>query len=359
MPYANQHQPPQYKTMALLGLSIVLISMLHYLTNLDYHNLHSLFQRLYYIPIIFAALTFGLRGGVAAALACTLAYIPHIFFQWGMMGMHFADQVSDMLMFNVVGAITGVLSDKEKRMKNMYRDAYTRLQDSFDKAQTASKMAAIGQLASAVAHEIRNPLNGIKGAQDILLEKIKPGDPEYRFVEIVKKETERLEGIVTEFLDFARPRPPRRIESNLHNLMRAVADLSAQHAAALGVSLTVAHAPEDVFARVDPDQMRQVLLNLVLNAIDACGAHGVVTMNARRLQADVDITVSDTGAGLDPSEFERIFEPFHTTKSKGTGLGLAVCKSIVLAHGGTMSVESAPAQGATFTVRLPAQVIPE
>jgi signal transduction histidine kinase len=341
------------RTAALLGVCIVLISLLHYLTSLEYHMLHSFFQRLYYIPIIFAALMLGLRGGAATALACTAAYAPHVIFQWGTMGMHFADQLSDMLMFNVVGAITGLLSDKERRMKDMYRDAYTRLQESFDKAQEASRMAAMGQLASAVAHEIRNPLNGIKGAQDILFETISPDREEYRFVDILKKETGRLEDIVTEFLDFARPRAPRRIQANVLHALRAVADLSTQHAAARGVSLVVDESCADLCTLMDPDQIRQALLNLVLNAIDACEPGGTVTLAARPEPGGAAIEVRDNGAGIAPAEQDRIFEPFHTTKSRGTGLGLAVCKSIARAHGGTISVQSAPGQGAAFIIYLP------
>lgn len=235
----------------------------------------------------------------------------------------------------------------------MYRDAYTRLQESFDKAQEASKMAAMGQLASAVAHEIRNPLNGIKGAQDILFETISPVRKEYRFVEVVKKETARLEDIVTEFLDFARPRAPRRIQANVLHALRAVADLSEQHATIRGVSLTVDESCADLCALMDPDQIRQALLNLLLNAIDACEPGGAVTLAARPEPGGAVIVVRDNGAGIAPEEQDRIFEPFHTTKSRGTGLGLAVCRSIARAHGGTISVQSAPGQGAAFILFLP------
>ena len=275
-----------------------------------------------------------------------------MYFQWGM-GMHFGDQISDMGMFLVVGSVTGVLSDKEKRMKLLYRDAYEKLQETFDKARQAERLAALGQLAAAVAHEIRNPLNGIRGAQDILLEKIKPEDPEYKFAEIVRRETRRIEDIVNEFLDFARPREPNRMKVNIGNVITSVLDLCARQAADRGVLLKSELPENDIFITADADQIKQVLLNLVLNSIDACESGGAVRVTAEQKDDNVWLSIIDTGSGMNEEDRARLFEPFFTTKPSGTGLGLAVSRRIVEKHGGHIKVKTKSGEGTEFTVVLP------
>lgn len=335
--------------------AIAMISLLHYLTNLEYQALHAVFQKLYYIPIIYTAFMFGSRGSIPVALAVSLLYLPHIFFQWGgPHSHHFADQISDLVMFNVTGLVTGILSDKEKMLRKLHREAYIKLQESFGKAEQTARMAAIGQISAAVAHEIRNPLNGIQGAQDILLEKFKPEDPEYRFVEIVKKEMSRLNGIITDFLEFARPRKPSIIITNLNNVAKAVSDLCRPQADAKNVGVKFVESEPELMAGVDVDQMRQVLLNLALNGIDACPPDGgEVNLSVARGDGEVIFTVSDTGNGLDEEVAKNLFEPFFTTKTAGTGLGLSVSNRIVENHGGKITFAGKPGGGTIFSVHLP------
>jgi signal transduction histidine kinase len=335
-----------------IGAVVVVISLLHYFTNLQWHILHTIFQRLYYIPIVFAAVVFGFRGGLITALVSVIVYVPHVYFQWGM-GQHFGDQISDMGMFLVVGAATGALSDREKLMKSMYREAYEKLQASFEKSQHAARLAALGQMAAAVAHEIRNPLNGIRGAQDIILEKIGPDDPERKFADIVRRETRRIEDIVNEFLDFARPREPNRMNVNIGNVAASVMELCGSQAAGRGVSLNGDIPEGGIFATADADQLRQVLLNLTLNGIDACEPGGEVRIAVKQQHENVLISVIDTGSGMSGEDRARLFEPFFTTKPSGTGLGLAVSLRIVENHGGRIDVKTSPGTGSEFTVILP------
>lgn len=341
-------------TKAGILASIVLVSLLHYLTKIEYQFLHAIFQKLYYICIIYTAFMYGARGSAPVAMACSLLFIPHIIFQWGgPHNHHFADQVSDIFMFNIIGIVTGVLSDKEKMLRRMYMDAYEKLQDSFDKAGKTARMAAIGQISAAVAHEIRNPLNGIKGAQDILLERFSKDDPEYRFVEIVRREMDRLNGIITDFLEFARPREPEIITTNAANVARSVTDLCRPQAAARQATVVFVEENTGLTARMDADQIRQALLNLTLNAIESCGAGGAVTLSVAEERGHVVFRVRDTGIGIGAEAAEKLFEPFFTTKNSGTGLGLSVSSRIVEKHGGEIDYASEPGKGTVFEIRLP------
>lgn len=336
---------------AVIGGAVLAFSLLHYFTNLHYHFLHAVYQRLYYIPIIYAAFVYGSRGGIITAAAATAAYLPHIFMQWGM-GHHFGDQISDVVMFNVMGTLTGLMSDRRRRLEAQQRDAYERLEDSFEKAKESARLAAVGQLSAAVAHEIRNPLNGIRGALDIVLERFTPEDKEYRFAEIARRETRRLEEIVTEFLDFARPKEPQIMRANLANIIDAVADICRSHAEARGVSLSVGTPEGALFADVDADQMRQVMLNLALNGIEACAEGGRVEIGAKQRNGGAVMYVRDTGSGMSEEEIKGIFEPFFTTKPSGTGLGLAVSRRIVEKHAGEIRVSSKAGMGSEFEVFL-------
>ncbi len=348
-----KHDKSHIPVAAILG-AIVSISLLHYLTDLHQHLMHAAYQRLYYVPIIYAAYKFGVKGGLAASAASTSFYLPHIFLQWGM-GNHFGDQICDIVMFNIIGCVTGLFSQKEKEMSRKYKEAYEMLQSSFEKAKNADRLAAIGSLAAAVAHEIRNPINGIKGAQEIVFEKFTPEDKEFKFVGIVRKEMSRLEDIVSEILSFARPREPNMRRTDIGAVVSSVADMCCNHAAAKGVRLRVEPSAGDIHANADADMIKQALLNLALNGIDACGPGGEVSISVEKEAGQAVIRVRDNGSGVCEANLEKIFEPFFSTKTAGTGLGLAVSRGIIEKHGGNISVKSKEGEGSVFEARLDAE----
>jgi signal transduction histidine kinase len=348
-----KHDKSHISVAAILG-AIVSISLLHYLTDLHQHVLHAAYQRLYYVPIIFAAYKFGVKGGLAASIASTAFYLPHIFLQWGM-GHHFGDQLCDIAMFNVIGCVTGLFAQKEKEMSRKYKEAYEMLQSSFEKAKNADRLAAIGSLAAAVAHEIRNPINGIKGAQEIVFEKFSPEDKEFKFIGIVRKEMARLEDIVSEILSFARPREPNMRKTDIGAVAASVADMCCNHAAARGVELSGESRPGAIHADADADMIKQALLNLALNGIDACGPGGEVSISVDKEGRQAVIRVRDNGSGVCEANLDKIFEPFFSTKTAGTGLGLAVSRKIIEKHGGEISVKSKEGEGSVFEVRLDAE----
>jgi len=220
----------------------------------------------------------------------------------------------------------------------------------------ASKMGAVGELAAAVAHEVNNPLTGILGFAELLLSEISADDPRYDEVTVIRDEAVRARTIVKALLEFARPRPPQRISASVNDLARSTMELIRFRARDLDVKIEEAYA-DIPSLELDPDAVKQVLLNLFNNALDAMPGGGKLRLATEQIGNGVRVSVTDSGVGMDEETRSRIFNPFFSTRTAGgdgTGLGLSVSRQIVESHGGTIEVESAPGHGATFTVWLPA-----
>lgn len=357
---------------ALLALSIIGISLLHYLTPLHLPMLHDIFQRLYYIPVICAAFWFGLRGGILTSIVVSVAYAPHVLFQWGAHPNMEMEKYLEIVLYNVVGGITGFLSQKEGERRAQLQLTAQGLEESYNKLHTqadliigieeqlrkAERLSALGELSAVLAHEIRNPLGSIRGTAEILRDDFSPGERKYEFLEILIKETDRLNRVVEDFLTLARP---LQVETETCDLMAELKDtmtLVSGEAAKRGVRLDIVPSPLPL-VRGDREKFRQVFLNLILNGVQATGPGGSVTITVVHYNAvegnpaGVELSFADTGVGIDPTKIPLIFEPFYTTKTGGTGLGLAITQKIIESHGGSINVESSEGKGTTIRVRLP------
>lgn len=341
--------------------------MLHYLTPLHLHYLHDIFQRFYYLPIIFSALWFGFRGGLGCALAVSVIYAPHILFQWGegfTLGM---EKYLEIVMYNVVGAVTGLLAQREREQSLELQRTAEGLDKSYRKLQTQSeqiiaieeqlrrseKLSTLGEMAAVLAHEIRNPLGSIRGTAEILRDDYRPGDPKYEFIEIQIKETERLNHVVEDFLRMARPQTPERKRCSLRDELETIVTLSFNEARQRGIRLFLEPSKDELPILGDGDKLRQAFLNIVINAVQATPKGGEVNISGERTNDSCTIRFHDTGPGIPPDIQKRIFEPFFTTKPDGTGLGLAVTKKIIEAHGGSLTISSKDGNGTTVAVTLP------
>ena len=359
--------------MALLSLSIIGISLLHYLTPIHLPILHDIFQRLYYIPIIIAAFWFGMRGGLLTSIIVSIMYAPHVLFQWGVHPAMEMEKYLEIVLYNVVGGITGYLSQREEERRLQLQRTALGLEESYRKLQSqtdliigieeqlrrAERLSALGELSAVLAHEIRNPLGSIRGTAEILRDDFPAGDRKYEFLEILIKETDRLNRVVEDFLGLARPLLVERETCDLVAELRDIVSLVSDEADMRGVRLECAGGALTP-VRGDREKLRQVFLNLILNGVQATGRGGSVTITATQLTGrggspdGVELIFADTGEGIDQALMSRIFEPFFTTKSGGTGLGLSITQKIIESHGGSIEVESAPGKGTRFRVRLPA-----
>ncbi|MBI2159056.1 MAG: hypothetical protein HYU25_01475 [Candidatus Rokubacteria bacterium] len=216
------------------------------------------------------------------------------------------------------------------------------------------RLAALGDVAAAFAHEVRNPLNAVSmGLQRLRAEfKPEPGEAYARFVNLMQGEVRRLNAIVEQFIALARPLPLKPAPVDLRELLRELAALVEPEArqARVAVHLAVGALPP---VNADRDHVKQVLLNLMLNAVQAMTSGGTLSLGAAAARDAVTITVADTGPGIAPDVLPRVFDPYFTTKPGGLGLGLPIARRIVEAHGGALTVESAPGRGSRFSVTLP------
>jgi len=226
------------------------------------------------------------------------------------------------------------------------------------RAQVAEKLAAVGTMTAGLSHEIRNPLNAA-GLQLAVLErrviKLPPADQPALLepLRLVRDEIGRLEHLLEDFLQFARPRELNLARVDPATAVESVVGFLAGDAEQRRITLEHAVSPGIAEAAADPERLRQVLMNLAINALDATPGGGKVHIEARSDGREVLFVVDDSGPGIAPDARDRLFEPFFTTKPSGSGLGLAIVHAIVSQHGGTILVDSSPLGGARFAVRLP------
>jgi two-component system, NtrC family, sensor histidine kinase HydH len=347
---------------AILGLggAILVISTLHFLTPVENLIFHQVYQRLYYIPIIFAALWYGSRGGLAAAALASLSYIPHIALHWQHQNYDYAlNQYAEITLFFVIGSVTGWLGDQKRREHERAESIHVELQNAYaDLRKTvgqllqAERLSSLAEIASGVVHEVRNPLGAIRGAVEILEDEIAEDSPRREFVHIAKIEIERIDKLVGEFVRFARPPKLAKTGASINDLVKSVIILLEKQAVEQGIKLECEFSNALPNVEIDVEQIKQVLLNLALNAFDAVGEGGKVIFRTLHDDAHGIVEVEDTGGGIAPDALERIFDPFFTTKDKGSGLGLSIAHKIVTLHEGKLVVKNTE-RGALFRLAFP------
>jgi signal transduction histidine kinase len=344
----------------LLVAATLAVSVCHYLTPPSFFLWHVVYQRLYYLPILFGAFWYGLSGGVALALVTGVLYLPHIVLHWGHEPLYRSNQLAEILMFFVIGTIAGVLSDRIRREREQHRrtaeelaQAYRQLQATFERLRLVDRLSALGALSAGMAHEIKNPLGSIMGSIEILESAVPEGDDRHEFVRILRKEIQRLSSIVSSHLDLVRPEKPEREPHDVGEIARSVVELMRKQATNRGVELSSSVADGLPTLMVDGQQIRQAILNLVINGVQALPRGGRVRVVVDGRDGRVRIAVEDDGPGLDVDSTKRVFEPFFTTKEGGTGLGLSIAFQIADQHGGDLRAENLSQGGARFCLELP------
>ena len=270
-------------------------------------------------------------------------------------GEVFPANLSAALIYDEAGqemASVGIFTDLRERVR-LQRE----LEETHLKLLQSEKMASLGKLAAGVAHEINNPLGGILIYANILLEETSPEDRRWQDLKEIVDQTLRCKDIVQELLDFSRQTRHRWVLTDLNQSIRQTISLLGKQALFHNIQLAEELDPDLAPLIADPGQVHQVLMNLIINAVDAMNASGTLTLRTYPLPdvGKIGLEISDTGCGIPAENLSRIFDPFFTTKEvgKGTGLGLSTVYGIVQEHRGAIEVTSRVGQGTTFIIRLP------
>lgn len=351
---------------AVIAGAVLALGALHYTASHhgDAADAHHLYRRLFYLPILAAAWSWGVRGGLGVSLSVVAVYVPHAF---GLFGTHAdpassVDKVAEIVVYVAIGGMVGWFVDRERGTSKRLRALLGQRDAALDDLQTAQEtlvqaehQAAMGFLTAGLAHEIRNPLGAIRGAAEILGDATTEPVPA-RAAAILVAETERLDGVLTRFLRFARSENGPLEVANLSAIVDEVAELVEAEAAQRGVRITHVRCSATPSAELDSGAIRQVLLNLVVNAMQVQPGGGEIRLlsglDTSGASPPLFVRVEDAGPGIPEAERAAVFHPYFSTRPGGTGLGLAISRRVLTEHGGTVRVGDGALGGASFEIRL-------
>lgn len=332
---------------AALGIvvTVIAISVLHYLTSLHSIVLHEVFKRLYYVPIVVSAVTAGTRGGLATSAFSTLLYVPHVTLQWHAWPALESEQYGEVLMFNVVALVTGGLADRLRSQRKRYQDAAAELRNAYatleartEERQRVDRLVTVGRIASGIAHEIRTPLASLLGSLEILGSEFPSAHPKTEFVEIAKQEISRLQAVVTEFLEFAQPAAPMAQAIDLRLVVQTATRLARPAAASRDLEIDARLPEAPLVVHVDVQQVQRALLNIMLVSAPVL-RDGRIVLTIQE-QGDIGrITIELDGVTTMPAAGD-IFEPFRAS-GPGRGLGLAMAARLIENQRGTVEADVA------------------
>ena len=258
------------------------------------------------------------------------------------------DQLGDEGLSKTIEVTT---NDEIGELSNAFNEMVVKLGHAVDEQERLGRLAATGELAATLAHEIKNPLNAIGGAATYIRKNFH-GSLIDEFIGVISDEASRINRLTGNLLDFAKPLQWEPEQTDINKLIQDMVSLLREEAKEQTVTLHVHLADDIPMVNCDRNRIKQVLINLLINSFDAVDNNGEVTISSSLSQGGVLIAVADNGRGIDPANLKEVFNPFFTTKTRGTGLGLAISKKIAKEHLGDLVVESLPGQGCTFTLIL-------
>jgi signal transduction histidine kinase len=351
----------KYLKIGVVAILVLIITVLHFKTSTEHQYLHQVYQRSYYIPIVLAGYWFEILGGLATACGLAVLFVAHIWHDWSHHPDYTFQQYAEIPMYLVIAVLVGYLSRLQRRSReslekarSQLAEAYRKLNDAFDQLRHADRLALLGQMSAGIAHEIRNPLASIQGAVDILGRGMPPEDPKSEFAQIARKEVARLERLTSEILQFSKPAPPQKLKADPREIIDDACRLIADQAQRQGIEIIRHFDGANTTILVDPEQIKQVLINILVNAIQAQKVGGRITISGESTAGEWITSIEDAGPGISSEQLDRIFDPFFTTKREGTGLGLSISYQLVTNNGGRIRATSKPGSGARFEVSFPA-----
>ncbi|MCK4767243.1 MAG: HAMP domain-containing histidine kinase [Desulfobacula sp.] len=357
----------------LLLVFVVVIGVLHTLTPGHMIFYHDTYRRLCYFPIAIGAILYGLRGGICLAVLSCMAFVPHLYMFWARGPEAYYSELSEILFYLAAGVVIGLISSRENKLKEKYKNlseklagSYKRLHDQASQLVEAEKqlgesqkLSLLGHVSASLAHEIKNPLASIKGAAEILADEVPENHPKHEFIEIMRSEISRLNHSVEDVLkycrgqqqhDKVRKEPVGKIINQVVLLLEAGLEEKS-------IRVSIQTEPEEKEFVTDEAAMIQVLMNIMINAVDAVEKNGRIIIELGKYERGCLIRISDDGPGIDEGLFEKVFQSFVTFKEEGTGLGLSISKRIVESLGGKIFIEESTLGGAAFSIFLPEKTL--
>jgi len=336
-----------WKQVALVAGLVLVFSLLHYMTPASRPILHGVWRKLYFVPILLAAFWFGLRGGLITSVAISVIYLPHVLGQWAHIHTQREDALFDILLYNIVGGLTGFLAMREREQREKLKEAQKEL-------LRADRLKLLGELSAGMAHEVRTPLASILGSVNILAKENSKPEERQEFLGILKKEVHRLDKVVSDFLNYSRIEKKEFAACNLNEVARQAETILRSHPLSKKVELKLELDKSLPAVLGDSNQLCQAVLNLALNAMQAVGEGEIkvatgVNSNGRQ----VFLSVADQGPGIAPQDLEKIFTPFFTTRADGVGLGLGIVERIASLHKGEVKIDSKAGAGTIATLVFP------
>jgi len=353
----------------LLIAFVVAIGILHTLTPGHMIFYHDTYRRLSYFPITIGAILYGLWGGICLAVLSCLAFVPHLYMFWARGPEAYYSELSEILFYLAAGVVIGLISAKENKLKEKYKTlseklagSYKRLHDQASQLVEAEKqlgesqkLSLLGHVSASLAHEIKNPLASIKGVAEILADEVPENHPKHEFVEIMRSEISRLNHSVEDVLKYCRGQQENNKghQEAVGKIINRVVLLLEAGLKEKAIQISIQTESAEKGFMTDDAAMTQVLMNIMINAVDAVEKNGRIIIELGTYEKGCIIRVSDDGPGIDEGLAEKVFRSFVTFKEEGTGLGLSISKRIVESLGGKIVIEESTLGGAAFSIFLP------
>ncbi len=373
---------------SVIILLVIIISVLHYTTPTMNWQYHLVYMQSYFIPILIAAFQFGIRGGLGVAIAVSILYLPHIMLHWGGLVENNLLRFMQIVLYNVIGFLTGLKAQREMEETIKYKNAADQLENSLNTVKHQSdtlaeleeqlrqtdRLAVIGELTSSLAHEVRNPLGSIRGAVEIIIDEDTNKNKKMEFSKILIDETERISAVLENYLSFAKKKKQQDSEYLFQEIIQNVVMMLSTQARKKQIEIVSTIPNDPIFLKGDPNDLWQILMNIILNALQAMTNGGVVTLKLFKTNETgpykkaehsmlneydrfLNLTISDNGPGIPNDDLEKIFNPFYTTKVNGSGLGLAIVKRIIDNNNWMIDVTSIKNSGTKFVIIIPIIVV--
>lgn len=313
------------------------------------------------------AFYYGFYRGVALSIIASIVYVIAVYDHWGM--LQWTDMAFRIFIIFFIAGFLGFISEKEKRdrgeliitqtrfefLQRELEKAYKNLQDVKSQVEQSEKLASIGRLSAELAHEINNPLDGIKNCLTVIKNEFEDPERKKRYLELIDEALYDIECAVRNLLDYAKRHEPVWEEADINGILERTIIMADYKLQGAGIEVKTNFDAGIPHIIGDPHQLQEVFFNIILNAIDAMPGGGRLTVESRKIGSFADIKIMDTGAGIRQEDMANIFQPFYTTKQlgQGTGLGLSVSLEIVRKHDGDITVYSEHGKGAVFSITLP------